>query len=441
VASNQKKILVDWVENQLHCLSPGDLFPSTVSIAKRFLVSPATVRRVFQEFRQRGSVSCTPGKGVHIPLPAPLPESQQMRRCSSAEAIADQLALLITSGRYRVGTALPSVKYISLQFRVRPATVIEAYQTLGQRGLVTKIGRRHAIGSFGNNLGLKVGRRIICSLEHTSNIAELFGATHVRGATMQALEKELVTQGFRLDIAFHKDATQGADEFRNPKDKVAGVILPYVGRSRFEEFRRRLQRVNPAAIDTVRFLVECDQPPGSRLPNVCHWSAESLDRAVAASVVSFVLKMGFRSIHLHRSFPEGDDESTDLLRVVQQKLQQAAGRIMITLSRGRNPEPPRLHLDGGKEAPALWVFTTDREALNGYTRASAAGIQVPQQLSVLSLENGELSRMHGLSCCAPDTDRTGYLLAHSLIGDIEVDRTDAGEICGAAYLIERQTTP
>jgi GntR family transcriptional regulator len=59
--------------------------------------------------------------------------------------IADRVRLAVASGELRDGDLLPSVRQLSAQLRVNPATVVQAYRELEGEGFVTT---RQGAGTF-----------------------------------------------------------------------------------------------------------------------------------------------------------------------------------------------------------------------------------------------------------------------------------------------------
>lgn len=64
--------------------------------------------------------------------------------------IADDVRLAIASGELRQGDALPSVRQLSGELRVNPATVVQAYRELEHDGFVVT---RHGAGTFVQEVG------------------------------------------------------------------------------------------------------------------------------------------------------------------------------------------------------------------------------------------------------------------------------------------------
>jgi GntR family transcriptional regulator len=59
--------------------------------------------------------------------------------------LATRIRVAIAAGEYADGDALPSVRSLSSQLRINPATVVQAYRELESEGLVAT---RHGAGTF-----------------------------------------------------------------------------------------------------------------------------------------------------------------------------------------------------------------------------------------------------------------------------------------------------
>jgi len=89
----------------------------------------------------------------------------------------------------------------------------------------------------------------------------------------------------------------------------------------------------------------------------------------------------------------------------------------------------------------LWLFQTDSLAETGLASLARSNIKVPARLSVISLENDPGFLHLGLSVCAPDWERAGYLMAHAVVGDFDPARTDSGYLRLPCLFVPRFTTP
>jgi DNA-binding transcriptional regulator YhcF (GntR family) len=68
--------------------------------------------------------------------------------------IADAIRRAVAAGEFPDGAALPSVRGLSSELRVNPATVVQAYRSLEAEGIVAS---RHGAGTF--VLGMNAERR------------------------------------------------------------------------------------------------------------------------------------------------------------------------------------------------------------------------------------------------------------------------------------------
>ncbi len=66
--------------------------------------------------------------------------------------IADRLRVAIATGELGPGVPLPSVRQLSSQLRVNPATVVQAYRELDQAGVVES---RQGAGTFVKDLAME----------------------------------------------------------------------------------------------------------------------------------------------------------------------------------------------------------------------------------------------------------------------------------------------
>ncbi len=66
--------------------------------------------------------------------------------------IADHVRLAIASGELAHGEALPSVRQLSAELRVNPATVVQAYRELERDGFVAT---RHGAGTFVQDVAME----------------------------------------------------------------------------------------------------------------------------------------------------------------------------------------------------------------------------------------------------------------------------------------------
>jgi GntR family transcriptional regulator len=107
------------------------------------------------------------------------------------EQIAARIRAAVAAGEYAAGAALPSVRQLSAQLRVNPATVVQAYRDLERDGFVEM---RQGSGTFVR--ALAEGRREDERAKQAREIVRRFIAEAARvgitpGEMQQALSEEL----------------------------------------------------------------------------------------------------------------------------------------------------------------------------------------------------------------------------------------------------------
>jgi len=88
----------------------------------------------------------------------------------------------------------------------------------------------------------------------------------------------------------------------------------------------------------------------------------------------------------------------------------------------------------------IWLFPFTARAGAALTWLEKNSIKVPDDISVLALENYPTYYHRGLSYCDLDHDRIGYLMAHSLIRDFPVEKSTRGYIRTRPRVVEKLTT-
>lgn len=90
--------------------------------------------------------------------------------------------------------------------------------------------------------------------------------------------------------------------------------------------------------------------------------------------------------------------------------------------------------------PAVIVCRSQETAVTVLELCRERGIQVPDRLAIISLENAPICLHKSITSCIRDWETNGYLMAHALIGDFPVARTKRGFVAAKARVMERATT-
>jgi DNA-binding LacI/PurR family transcriptional regulator len=88
----------------------------------------------------------------------------------------------------------------------------------------------------------------------------------------------------------------------------------------------------------------------------------------------------------------------------------------------------------------IWVFSSAEQAARACAFAESRGMRVPRDVSVLCLEDDPRYYGLGISSCGPDLDRIGYLMAHTLLGDVPLAYSSRGFLEAFCSVVDKQTT-
>ena len=89
----------------------------------------------------------------------------------------------------------------------------------------------------------------------------------------------------------------------------------------------------------------------------------------------------------------------------------------------------------------IYFFQRDSEAVRFLERMTKERIEVPNEVSLVSMDNDPRLYHHGLSRCEVDWYGLGYLLAHAAIADIKIPRDSSGSLQVQARILGKRTTP
>ncbi|MBD3393907.1 MAG: GntR family transcriptional regulator [Chitinivibrionales bacterium] len=139
---NKPETLAAALARDIQAMTTATL-PALRDLAAAYKASPVTMSRALKLLHDKGIVRVVHGKRTAIlqTRQAPAPEP------SSANNLFNELEAAITDGTYRVGDALPKVKYFVVTRRVSNSTVSQAFKKLAARGLIRKSGRQWIAGA------------------------------------------------------------------------------------------------------------------------------------------------------------------------------------------------------------------------------------------------------------------------------------------------------
>jgi len=476
----------NWVEAQIKDGPAGKQLPTAPEIAARFGVSAMTVFRILRRFRDEHKLVMIPGKGSFVGPLSPRPFSEPLPKKSSFELAADVLVDMIASGSLKTGQPLPSLKYLCLQFGIAPITARTAYREIQRRALVVKIGKNFFVGTTPGSAvrtGPK-GHVLLLTYRPEVDFRWVFRQDALAQA-YQKMERELCTYNVSLLGTTPDTIGPLIDSWKRGRDAPRGIACYCAEGSQLNVLLPTLKRMEGSARWTPpKVLLDWHSGDHRALPGwVNILSRGNISTVAARMVVRSILESNCRRVYLcidesattwnvvnarftvlklrgelipvqgkiHFTFvikPADDDAGFDRFMgsapPQDDPLQPLRKYAPTTLEALRKEivfeEQPESLIGKKREGPALWVFSTAKMAAAALEQAQRKGLRVPGDASILCLENDPEYFHLGISYCGPDWDTIGYLMAHSLLGDIPIAKTRLGFIRSAIIMMNKLTT-
>lgn len=477
--SEPTRRFVAWLEKHIPHLQPGNRLPTAPELARQWGLSTGTVRTVLREFRDQGRLVLVPGKGTFVPLDEADPEMRVDEKQTSTQSVVDFVVSSIRCGRVKNGEALPSIKYMSLQFRVAPMTVVHAYGQLQKRGLVTRVGKTFWVGDYDTLARPRVRRKAFffnSSLDFTTVFKSGWAAP-----AYHRFERELLSHGYSLTYDRLYELPELLRGWESRERYPDALVFHKLREKHVDIVERPIRRLLKRAVGT-RILIDWREGDYRRLPrgrNVHILSRGNIFTTRAKAVADYAVREGFDSVVYYydenctefslflpivriRSELQAIDREcrfTTLVRPLESDPSPAA--FFARLHEARSPErigtvlskyQPTSAGDLEKEivfvddiagalrhgeGRRLYLFLYDKQAVEARERLKERRPRPPRELSLLSFENNPLYYHQGITCCVPDWDQMGYLMAHAIIGDFQVARTRKGFLRVKADVLER----
>jgi len=483
--------LLQWVDTTLADPASGNRLPTIRALSRNFGLSKSTVQKSLKSYIQDGRLTAIRGKGLFVTSRMPQPRNLESNHStSSVLSIADALTEDIAAGKLKHGEALPAVKLLARQFKAGQASVTHAYQMLQQRGLVRRVGKKFWVGGLQSIRRFGSKRTVLCfnfpggdPTDHTSN-SEILQA-------FEFMEDEL--HNHCLSIRFEDCDTLGL--FLRPhalqRADVASFIITGVTADRPQTlFPQIRSREAVLARSGKRILVCGRHPEGGaerRLPKhtdyFCHGTIVT---NVVRTAAEYCFRKGFqKAVLVHRETEDNAQDVRFYLRFMSELLVRNPNADITFLIQPlhRDTEPKQVflrtpayrghgdfeYLEGllSKYAPytmhdlykritlgatvndllyhaprgAVWICKEAAIACAADDWCSAHRIPVPSDAAILCFEGTQSLYVRGIATCVPDWRTIGYILAHSIIGDIPQKKSRKGFLRTPAVLYERRTMP
>ncbi len=481
------QVFSEWIETVVADPSSGECLPTIKELARRFGLSATSIKNLLKPYVASGTLTSIRGRGTFVTSRmSRSAKPASLRTVRSADSIADALAGDIATGKLKHGDPLPAVKLMCRQFKAGQATVTRAYRLLEQRGLARRVGRNFWVGGLQSIRSLGAWKSLACFNYSEGDASDLKAGNDVREA-FKAMEYEL--HNHRLELRF-EDSAQ-LDLFLHPpvfsRSDCAGVVITGVRVARFDYLQPRIQALEPALKAGGKRILVCGNHATQRIPrNTSYFCHGTIITNTVRTAADYCSTRGFRDIV--PVFREGQDNLKDLrflLRFISESLtRNPKVRILFLIqSRRANQSPEDVfrrtpsyvrhqhfdYLEGllskyetmtmddlytmvrvgtriddlFAHAPqgALWVTRDASTALRVVDWCEARRLPVPSSAAVLSFDEDPLLQYRGIAACVPDWHTMGYLMAHSLIGDIPIKKSRKGFLRTPAVLYRRSTLP
>lgn len=481
------------IGRQIERLGPGEWLPSDAQLAREYGVSIRTMRRLMSRLKAKGVVVRVRGKGTHKPYRVEGPGD--MPRWKPKRNVAEELFLLlresIKNGEFRRGDVLPQAKFFRLQHGVSDRTVREAYARLCDSRLVTKIGRRYSVGAFSPKNACRHLRTVLMVVASPADLPRIY-TSYERSPAYWKLERELRANGFTIKYVCRDDIPAVHQRYRrlgkSPDgmiffrldgrdiDLIHDAVYPFARRCDAElDFPVLVDLQSYARTDQVPYKLNIvsqgnfhtAQARGvagllARYPSpwsVVVFEEERLRSNPQTSYLRF-FKMVYETILARKSVDnialvllseDGGATRDGVLAAVTEKYSSYFGYLDDKYSRRTGITARRLHerltvaadfesILGRFGNNAIWLCATDELTDAALRCCRALSLEVPREISVLSLENSPAYYHLCASACAPDWDLIGYLMAHSIVGDFPLNKTSHGYLRIPCSVIHRSTT-
>jgi len=486
VPQSRAREFQEWILAEISKLPPDSCLPPDRELGAQWDLSTITIQRVLAKLRDEGKVIRIPGKGTFTPNLEKSSVKRVMRVRtdtsweSSVDHLASNLIRMISEGVYRKGKALPPVKFIRNQFRVSSETVTSAYQSMESQGYVEKIGKNYWVGRMDQLLSDAPRREVTCFRFGTGDFQQVFTGDPLSLA-FQKMERELYHSGFSLRFESIQRLDALATEWETSGRYPSCLFFYGVDASHIPFFRDLYGRYPGLKKNQVRLAIYGQGNDLSELASMgqvfsrgnteteraralahhllnrgvreaCLCLQESditeIPRAEFALKIALSLKNAIPGFKLHIVVNAGANSATGADRLLDtvspefRKYLEAKfpGSDLAGLDREVRFSAQPFEACRENAQAKVWIFSRDKAAGQALTWMKERGIRVPEEVSLVGLENDPACYNLGISHCGPDWDGLGYALAHSIVGDVRLARSQNGFVKVRGRFVDKLTT-
>lgn len=468
-----------FLEQELKKLPSGALLPTGDQLAEQFGVSPTTVRRLFEKWARDGRLQRVPRKGTMIPGPDPAPPKLVTRE-SSSQSLAQKLIQSITSGEFKRGEALPSIKRLRWKYRMSPSNITKALDHLQEMGHVTRVGRTSWVGAPHPQARPKNPLPVYIFRDGPLDFTPVFHDEEFSYAYRKMI-LELQVSGFLVKYASLEQFDGLVAHWIQNETLPGGLVFHYINEKQFVAVKptiTRLQKELPKW--NVPVLVDWREGNFRMIPRgFSVLSRGNIMTQMAKTFAEYILHMGRPALHIFKEqnawkgwpfwwylkirteLRHLNHQAEFPLVVVGQlsrknlisEFERIVNKKKASYTINKYSETPFTEVEDDLHVAKdydevrvlfpqknMWCFSPAEDAAQAVEWARRRSINVPRDLAIMCSQRDPKFYHIGITHCEPDWERIGYLMAHAIIQDFPLEKTRKGFLRSHAILVEDMTT-
>ncbi len=448
--------------------------PPARELSQKFGISESVISSAAHILREKGVISFSRGRPMIIVARM---RPAEIDRHSADEEVAGELRKKIYSGEWQTGRHFPKVLALTNEFRVSNTTLLAAFDRLRKEKLIHKSGRSWVVGPpepqhrKANVKTATDGPIIIILQTDFKNLESLANSERTR-LFYTEFEHEVVRYGIQLRHHFTMEdgipptpssaGKEGIRElFAKQGNRILGTLLV--------DSRRTL----PNLSDWFDFMLSYHRPvvwfdylddtetqtPLSSQFTRCHFHEEagietaidslaSLDHREVAYILGGTDEEGWRrergeslvkhaqrrGMKVHVVEASGSDPLPASMKKLAHRFEP--GGDLVNRWKPADYYLPVIGRAMDYRNVTAWIAPRDQTAYHLFWWMQAAGLNVPEDLSLISFDN---RNARGVSSVDFGFGYLGYAAFHSIFGIINLRRSRGGNIPNRPFLLDRGT--
>jgi DNA-binding LacI/PurR family transcriptional regulator/DNA-binding transcriptional regulator YhcF (GntR family) len=406
---------------------------------------------------------------------------------NAVRTLAATIRTAIAEGELRIGDRLPKFDAFRISHRVAKATVSQAVRLLSAENRMHKRGKYWIIGPAARS-----SRKPVASASDHQPVLLFFMRNEYDWTVFfndaftmpfsQAFRSEVERFGTRIKLVIYDSGTEAVPHSLEQvrafiklwDDRYRGAILSYTW-PRQLPLRQWLAALSDKGRKPVIYFDSVNKAAEFSRDTLCipRFYRMFFDETVAARrVLEHLYNLGHRIIGFPTFGPARHAWALGRLALLRRQAENFPG-CRIETSHLSEPFWDRMRADSGffriwylirrireyvssrrssslAHTPSIkslidagataLIAMNDRVGMQYLWWASAAGVRIPRDLSIIGLDNIPESEMIGLTSVDCGFSRLGYLAAHVLIGDFEIKAQRNGDLPSLCSVVVREST-